>query len=205
MTEDRGQKRKGTDMRKLMMLLAGLAFLLNGCSGAGVQSDQFKLIVVKSAARMLGYKIAESDRNLVEPAKTFCKLLSTGSVDDAVVETAKSFLMQNTNDSVLMATLTDVIDLVRATTGGTEDKGIYNPELVRFAALYVLDGITIYENGNGRDQDTGIALNANPKKEKTYGCEKNECCLIDVIDRIGRLDTDCNGGAGNRTVAGTTL
>ena len=130
----------------MMILITGLAYLLGGCSGAGVQNDQFKLVTVKSAARMLGYKIAESDRSLVEPTKTFCKLITTGNIDDAVVEMAKSFLLRSTTpDSLLTATLTDLIELVKTSTGETDGKGIYNPQLVRTAALYVVDGITIYE------------------------------------------------------------
>ena len=130
----------------MMILITGLAYLLGGCSGAGVQGDQIKQIAVQSSARMLGYKIAESNRGLVDPAKTFCKLITTGNIDDAVVETAKSFLLRSTTpDSLLTATLTDLIELVKTSTGETDGKGIYNPQLVRTAALYVVDWITIYE------------------------------------------------------------
>ena len=93
-------------MKKTMMLFTGLAFLLNGCTGAGLQSDQVKQIAVQSSARMLGYKIAESDRGLVGPTKTFCKLVTSGNIDDAVVEMAKSYLLRNTTpDSLMTATL----------------------------------------------------------------------------------------------------
>ena len=141
------------------MLFTGLVFVLNGCSGAGVQVDQVKQIAVQSSARMLGYKIAETDRGLVEPTKTFCKLMTTGNIDDAGVEMAKSYLLRNTTpDSLLTATLMDLVDLVKVSTAGTDIKTIYNHQLVRIAALYVLDGITIYEKGDGREQVTGVAL-----------------------------------------------
>jgi hypothetical protein len=158
-------------MKKTMMLFTGLAFLLNGCTGAGLQSDQVKQIAVQSSARMLGYKIAESDRGLIDPAKTFCKLVTSGNIDDAVVETAKSYLLRNTTpDSLLTATLMDLVELVKVSAAGTEIKTIYNHQLVRIAALYVLDGITIYEKGNCREQDTGVALYEKPTKEIDYDC-----------------------------------
>ena len=158
-------------MKKVMTLFTGLAFLLGGCSGAGVQGDQIKQIAVQSSARMLGYKIAESNRGLVDPAKTFCKLITTGNIDDAVVEMAKSYLLRNTTpDSLMTATLMDLVDLVKVSTAGTDIKTIYNHQLVRIAALYVLDGITIYEKSNGREQDTGFALYEKPTKEIDYDC-----------------------------------
>ena len=162
-------------MKKKMMLFVVSVFMFGGCSGAGLQGDQVKQLAVQSAARMLGYKIAESDRGLVEPSRIFCQLVSTGNVDDAVVEVAKGFLLRNTTpDSLLTFTLMDLIELVKVSAAGTEIKTIYNHQLVRIAALYVLDGITIYEKSNGREngheQDTGIALYEKPTKEIDYDC-----------------------------------
>jgi hypothetical protein len=98
-------------------------------------------------------------------------LITTGNVDDAVVETAKSYLLRNTTpDSLLTATLMDLVELVKVSAAGTEIKTIYNHQLVRIAALYVLDGITIYEKGNCREQDTGVALYEKPTKEIDYDC-----------------------------------
>jgi hypothetical protein len=158
-------------MTNSMMTIVGLSFLLNGCSIVGLQGDQLKQIAVQSSARVLGYKIAESDRGLVGPTKTFCKLIISGNIDDAVVEMAKSYLLRNTTpDSLTTATLTDLVNLVKVSTAGTETKPIYDHRLVRIAALYMLDGITIYEKGNDREQDTGVAHYEKPKKEIDYDC-----------------------------------
>ena len=127
-------------MKKIVVCLMITLFVV-GCSGASIKDDAVKTLVVKSSSRVLGYKMAEKDKTAIEPMKLFCKSLAIGNIDQAVFDAAKMFLNEKfKDDPLLAASIADLAGLVKL-----GDSTGYDPELVKTAALGILEGVQLYE------------------------------------------------------------
>lgn len=132
------------NMKKLSIVLLTLVFLA-GCAGISINDANTKLLLVKSSARVLGYKMVANNPSTIEPIKVFCNQIITNGASDLLVNLAKSFLVdQFKRDPLLMASLQDLTMLVEVKQPiPTEPK--YDQALIRAAAIGFLDGVTIFE------------------------------------------------------------
>ena len=115
-----------------------------GCAGITTNGNQDKLVIVKSVARIVGYKIVARDKNLTDPVKLFCKSLSTGEMNQAIADSVRAFLTDKFRDDPLMvASISDLLGLIQIKTAA--GASLYDADLVKAAAAGILEGVQLYE------------------------------------------------------------
>lgn len=131
-------------MKKTFFMALLFAFVFVGCNGcAGISVNQnTQAVVAKIAAQILAFKAAEKHPDMIEPAKLFCAALQDGEINQALLATAKAYLIEKFNgDPLLMASLVELTGLIQIQPGET-----YDNELVKAAAAGFLSGIQLYES-----------------------------------------------------------
>jgi hypothetical protein len=130
----------------LMLMIAVITVIGAGCSGASItpaNSTTAEQLAVSIAARTLGYKIAEADPAIISSAKIYCQALSSGNINQAMVDSVRAFLTEKFKDPLLAASVTDLFAMVKV-------NDVYAPDLVKTAAAAALEGIALYERWGAR-------------------------------------------------------
>ncbi len=106
-------------MKKLCASIIVLAFVAAGCQGIAI-NPQAENVLIKSAARIAGYKLARQNPELaavVAPqAETLLAAATTADPAqfvDVLYPAAASLLMKKIDDPVLAATVADCISLIQ--------------------------------------------------------------------------------------------
>lgn len=133
-------------MKAKISLITMICFLVFGCAGVGINIDEnSKEAFVKISARVFAFKAAEKNTKLIEPAKVFCEAVINGNINEALLNTAKEFLLKEfQSDPLMMASLNDLLSLITVEGGST-----YDNKLVKAAASGFYEGILLYQSSRG--------------------------------------------------------
>ena len=108
-------------MKRALILVVAAAFLLAGCEGLQVLKSDEQTVVIKTAARVVGYKIAKNNPELTRQALPQAIALyaaGTGTQDQAqyvnvLFPAAVNLLLQYIHDPLMAASVADIVGLVR--------------------------------------------------------------------------------------------
>lgn len=131
-------------MKKIIMALF-LCISLVGCSAIGVKPTPTNEALATSAGQILGYKFAQQNPTLIQPALALATSLSTGDVTEDMVAAAKVVAIQYFQaDPLLTLELTNVLNLIQVTDPTTGQE--FDLTLVKAAAKGMIEGIQLYQS-----------------------------------------------------------
>lgn len=108
-------------MKRALILVVAVAFLLAGCEGLTILKSDEQTVVIKTAARVAGYKIAKNNPELTKqiiPQAIALYAAGTGTTDQAqyvnvIFPAAVNLLVQHVDDPLMAASIADIVGLIK--------------------------------------------------------------------------------------------